>query len=239
MHVSKLKAVFESIDKVATKEEDDQALSVGAGGPLDPAKLETVDAHGQPYARLYRSKTASCQGGRFLMQSSHTKLTKADHFAYIPCDVGDADDNGTASGDPPWVGHTTVLKVTDIYSWHQAGEAGEQQIFRFAIGTMSMLIPQGRHDDGYELDYRDGCSGGRARRPTLLKKKMGQRNSYVYGVWLHQIDCTMVSTRDEQWFIPTQNCVLSDRSQQCTHNRCNEVVPVRNTVEKGRFQEGV
>lgn len=190
---------------VANREGDDQALPMAAGGPLDASMLDTLDAQGQPRARLYRSKTASCQGGQFLVRSADSRLTKADHFAYIAYDIGEVGAGEAPHENASAVGHNTVLTISDIYSWHQMDAHGANQVFRFAIGMMHTLKPCGMTDHGYELDFRDGfVSSGRARRPSLLKKSTRTRgDSYVYGVWLHQIDCTLVSTRDEQWFIPT------------------------------------
>jgi len=190
--------VFESINQRA--DGDSEAISSGAGGPLDPAMLVTIDPEtGGPMARIFRSKAASCQGGKFLVRSADARLTKADHFAYVPYAV------------PAPVGQTqgfnTVLRVEDIYVWHQKQPDGEVEVYRFAMGTMHELKPVGLPEHGYELDYCDGLDGKRAKKPSLLKKtnsrEAGRCVSYKYGVWLKQIDCTLVSSKSQQFFIPT------------------------------------
>lgn len=209
LQVRHIKKAFSSIDEHA--DGDERALSSASGGPLDPTLLETVDAHGQPHARLYRSKTASCKGGHFLVRSTDSMLSKVDYFAYVPYTCDDSDSDSAAGGDaimhdnqPLPRGFSTVLKVHDIYAWHQTSKDGVPEVFRFALGKMYALLPVGDSKHGFELEYTDGHAGGRGRRPSLLTKATSRRyDSYDYGVWLDQIDCTLVSTVDEKFFVPT------------------------------------
>lgn len=146
--------------------------------------------------KLYRSKAATCKHGQFLIRPAAAKLRKKDCFAYVPYLLGEEEEGVDA---PPV--ENNLLKVTDIYAWHQAGPDGHVHVYRFVIGRMYELEPCGTPSAGYEVSYCDGTNGMRARKPSLLKKKRTQ--SYVYGAWLSQIDCTMVSTEDENCFIPT------------------------------------
>ena len=206
MQVKRIKEAFESIDTNA--EGDDAAISSGARGPLDPALLTAQLADGKPKVRLYRSKVASCKGGQFLVRTTDARLAKRDNFAYVPYLTSDeGSDSGVAGDAEATQGYNTVLKVTDLFSWHQATEEGGLQVYRFALGTMYALDAVGRKDYGYELNYTDGSSGGRVRKPSLLRKRHAALGNgpvgYQYGVWLDKIDCTLVSTKNEQYFIPT------------------------------------
>lgn len=197
MQVQIVKKAMQSIADHAAG--DEQALCTAAGGPLDPTLLGTFDARGELRVRLYRSRAASCKHGQFLIRTAAAKLRKRDCFAYVPYIVG-ASDASDSEGDPTQVDNN-VLKVTGIYAWHQPGPHGQVEVHRFVLGRMSSLEPCGTAAAGYEICYADGTNGDRARKPSLLKKR--QTPSYVYGAWLSQVDCTMVSTVDEQWFIPT------------------------------------
>lgn len=197
VQVQRVKRAMQSIADNA--EGDGRALCVAAGGPLDPTKLGTRDAQGNLRVRLYRSKAASCKHGQFLVRSTDARLHKRDYYAYVPYSVGGSESEEHTEGAE--VIESTVLKVTGIYAWHEPRQGGQPQIHRFVIGRMQALDPHGEPSLGFEMCYADGTDGNRARKPSLLKKRGTQ--SYVYGAWLSQIDCTMVSSLDEKWFIPT------------------------------------
>lgn len=194
VQVQRLKRALQSISENAAG--DGQALCAAAGGPLDPDLLGTRDASGNLRVKLLRSKAASCKHGQFLIRTASARLRKKDCFAYVPYLLGDEEDGVDAVPV-----ENTLLKVTDIFAWHQSDAHGQPQVFRFVIGRMYALDPCGTPATGYEVCYSDGTNGKRARKPSLLKKRRNQ--SYVYGAWLTQVDCTMVSTTDENWFIPT------------------------------------
>lgn len=166
------------------------------GGPVDPSLLGTFDADGRPRVKVYRGKAASCQGGHFLVRTTAAKLSKADHFAYVPYLI---------DSQPPGA-FNTVLKVKGLYAWHQLSPEGERVVTRFAVGSMHELQPVGNPAHGYEHMYADGADGGKARVPTLMRDCSNDPHAtapYDYGVELNQIQCTLVSTRNEKYFIPT------------------------------------
>lgn len=170
----------------------------GGLGHLEPDLLGQFDDYGNPKVRLYTSDVASCQDGHFLVRTDKKKLSKKDHFAYVPY-LGDKPGSQADLSKP--VGSSHVLKVTGLYAWHQRDAEGVEQVYRFALGTMCGLEPQGKANLGYELNYWNGSGGSRARKPSLLKRD--RTVPYQYGVWLDQIDSTLVSTANEQWYIPT------------------------------------
>ena len=95
-----------------------------------------------------------------------------------------------------------LLKIAGIYAWCERHAGGGETVYRFAVGEMTALEPVGEAKAGYEKDYWDGSNGHAARKPTLLAKPP-RPGSYLYGVWLSQVDCTLVSTANEKFFIPT------------------------------------
>lgn len=98
-----------------------------------------------------------------------------------------------------------VLKVSGLYTWHQMMPDGEWSVTRFAVGEMCNIVPAGRKDHGYDQCFTDAASGGRARVPSLMKSVAagGRMGSFTYAVPLSQVNCTLVSSVDEQFFIPT------------------------------------
>lgn len=167
-------------------------------GPLRLSKLREHDADGRPTVRLYKTDVASVKDGQFLVRTTAAGLSKKDYFAYVPY-VGDG-------GRPPSEGgghcDHMLLKVNSIYAWCEREGDQRETVYRFAVGEMTALEPKGEVAYGYELEYWDGSNGHAARKPSLLGKP-ARAQSYLYGVWLSQIDCTLVSTSNEKFFIPT------------------------------------
>lgn len=247
VQISRLKQAFDSV--LREFDGDEESIHEEHGGPCDPELLGQVDGNGQPFVKVYRGKTASCQAGKFLVRTSAANLTKADHFVFVPyvaadpmqvdeavgresscgMDVDDeaedsTDDNvseGTAqdaaaeraavdgvnagdTGDVPEA-YLTVLKVTDLYAWHQRTMQGGNRVTRFAVGTMQQLESAGRREHGYELDYTDSITGGRERIPSLMRVVPARKGgrSYKYAVRLDQMRCTLVTTNNENVFLPS------------------------------------
>lgn len=191
LQVTRVKQALEAISPRA--EGDSEALWSPEGGLLNPELLGS-HGEGQPRVRLFRSRMASCKGGRFLIRTTTAKTAKVDYLAYVPYLLGDGEE-----------AINTVLKISDVFSWHETSADGHVKVTRFALGQMHELQPVGDPRHGYEVRYTDTTTGDRARKPSLLQKTPAALGGggYTYGVQLKQIDCTLVSTRDEQFFIPT------------------------------------
>lgn len=169
----------------------------GLQGPLSLAKLSSTDHLNRPVVQLYKSNVASLKDGQFLVRTTAARLSKKDYYAYVPYRNAEL----PASEGGRECDHM-LLKVTGLYAWCERDHADGIKVYRFAVGQMSALTPKGQSDYGHVTEYWDGSNGHMARKPTLLAKPARPR-PYLYGVWLDQIDCSLVSTANERYFIPT------------------------------------
>lgn len=204
MQVTRVKAALQATSARAAG--DSQALLAEHGGPLDPELLGSNGDGGQPRVKLFRSEIASCKGGQFLVRTTTSNTSKVDYLAYVPyvLDAAGQEEEGNMDDWPGAI--NTVMKIKDIFTWHQTpAEGGDVEVTRFALGDMHELQPVGDPQHGYQIQYTDSSGGGRAAKPSLLQRLPGAQGggAYTYGVRLDQIECTLVSTRDEQFFIPT------------------------------------
>lgn len=199
MQVTRVKQALQATSLKAAG--DTEALWSEAGGLLNPGLLGGNGANGQPRVRLFRSKMASCKGGHFLVRTTEAKTSKVDYLAYVPflLDGG----HGNAEGGIGAI--NTVMKISDIFLWQETSADGVVRKTRFLLGEMHELQPVGDPLHGYEVRYTDTSIGERLRKPSLLQKKPLVQGGagYTYGVRLDQVDCTLVSTRNEQFFVPT------------------------------------
>lgn len=191
-------------DSIAVKADgDSKALCIEAGGPLDRNLLADQE-NGEWKVRLHKSKMATCKEGQFLLRCAGAKTKKRDNFAYVPFDLRGSDSEDAMEDDDSPDFLSTVLNISAFYRWEQKVPNQDPRIYRFAVGFMNELEAVGQPEHGFELHYHDGSRGARARKPSLLRKKQGAGSGpYLYAVSLDQIDCSLVSTYSENWFLPT------------------------------------